>query len=190
MKIFVNELTPNQTISTTFLVKSKEMRSKKTGGQFVLVTFGDKTGDIVGQWWDNFEDSVDTFERDDIVFVRGLVNLYRNHLQISIHRLRPCQENEIDLSHYFPTTRFDVDQMFDELMAIISQFRNQPLRQLLQNIFSNEETVRKFKRAPAAKTMHHPYLGGLLEHTLSLVNLCRKVGSHYDGIDVDLLQTG
>lgn len=190
MKIFVNELTPNQTISTTFLVKSKEMRSKKTGGQFVLVTFGDKTGDIVGQWWDNFEDSIDTFERDDIVFVRGLVNLYRNHLQISIHRLRPCQENEIDLSHYFPTTRFDVDQMFDELTAIISQFSNQHLRQLLQNIFSNEETVRKFKRAPAAKTMHHPYLGGLLEHTLSLVNLCRKVGSHYDGIDVDLLQTG
>ncbi len=190
MKIFVNELTPNQTISTTFLVKSKEMRSKKTGGQFLLITFGDKTGDIAGQWWDNFEDAVETFDKDDIVFVRGLVNLYRNHLQISVHRLRPCQENEIDLSHYFPTTRFDVDQMFDELMGIIRQYRNPYLRQLLENIFSDQETVRKFKRAPAAKTMHHPYLGGLLEHTLSLVRLCRKVGDHYDGIDVDLLLTG
>lgn len=190
MKIFVNELTPNQTISTTFLVKSKEMRSKKTGGQFLLITFGDRTGDIVGQWWDNFEDSVDKFDRDDIVFVRGLVNLYRNHLQISVHRLRPCQDSEIDLSHYFPTTRFDVDAMFEELISIVREFKNEHLKQLLINIFSDAETVRKFKRAPAAKTMHHPYLGGLLEHTLSLVRLCRKVGSHYDGIDIDLLMTG
>lgn len=190
MKIFVNELTPNQTISTTFLVKSKEMRSKKTGGQFLLITFGDRTGDIVGQWWDNFEESVDKFDRDDIVFVRGLVNLYRNHLQISVHRLRPCQDSEIDLSHYFPTTRFDMDAMFEELISIVREFRNEHLKQLLINIFSDADTVRKFKRAPAAKTMHHPYLGGLLEHTLSLVRLCRKVGSHYDGIDIDLLMTG
>jgi 3'-5' exoribonuclease len=189
-KIFISELTPNQTISTTFLVKSKELRSKKTGGQFALIGMADKTGDIVGQWWDNFEDTIDTFERDDIVFVRGLVNYYRNHLQISIHRMRLCQEHEINLSHYFPTTKQDVELMFAELMSIVHEFKNIYLRQLLINIFSDENTTTKFKKAPAAKTMHHPYLGGLLEHTLSLVKLCRKVGGHYDGIDLDLLQTG
>jgi len=189
-KIFVRDFTPNQTISTTFLVKSKELRAKKTGGQFAMITFTDRTGDISGQWWDNFEDAIDTFDKDDIVFVRGLVNVYRNHLQIQIHRMRPCLPHEVDLTHYFPTSKFDTDQMFTELMNIVREFQNSHLRQLLENIFADEETTRKFKRAPAAKTMHHPYLGGLLEHTLSLVKLCGKVGSHYDGIDVDLLQTG
>jgi 3'-5' exoribonuclease len=189
-KIFIGDFVSNQTVSTTFLVKSKELRSKKTGGQFALITLADKTGDIVGQWWDNFEDTIDTFDRDDVVFVRGLVNSYRNHLQISIHRMRLCQEHEIDLTHYFPTTKYDVEEMFVELMDIVREFNNPYLRQLLENIFADESTARKFKKAPAAKTMHHPYLGGLLEHTLSLVKLCRKVGEHYLGIDVDLLQTG
>jgi 3'-5' exoribonuclease len=189
-KIFIGDFVSNQTVSTTFLVKSKELRSKKTGGQFALITLADKTGDIVGQWWDNFEETIDTFDRDDVVFVRGLVNSYRNHLQISIHRMRLCHEHEIDLTHYFPTTKYDVEEMFVELMDLVREFNNPYLRQLLENIFADEATVRKFKKAPAAKTMHHPYLGGLLEHTLSLVKLCRKVGEHYPGIDVDLLQTG
>ncbi len=190
MKIFISDFAANQTVSTTFLVKSKELRSKKTGGQFALLTLSDRSGDISGQWWDNFEDSYETFDRDDIVFARGLVNAYRNHLQLSIHRVRRCEEREIDLTHYFPTTKFCVEAMFTELMGIVQAFQNPHLRQLLENIFADEATVRKFKRAPAAKTMHHPYLGGLLEHTLSLVRLCRKVAEHYSGIDLDLLQTG
>jgi 3'-5' exoribonuclease len=189
-KIFIRDFTPNLTVSTTFLVKSKELRNKKAGGQFALITLSDRTGDIVGQWWDNFEETIDTFDRDDIVFARGLVTIYRNHLQLSIHRVRPCQDHEFDLCDYFPTTKYDVDEMFAELMAIIGEFKNPHLRQLLQNIFADENTARKFKKAPAAKTMHHPYLGGLLEHSLSLVKLCRKVGEHYQGIDIDLLQTG
>src|SRR5262245_5320549 len=189
-KIFIRDFAPNQTISTTFLVKSKELRNKKTGGQFALITLSDKTGDITGQWWDNFEDTIDTFDRDDIVFARGLVTVYRNHLQVSLHRMRLCQEREYNLADYFPTTRYNVDEMFAELMAIIAEFKNEHLRRLLQGIFADENTARKFKKAPAAKTMHHPYLGGLLEHSLSLVKLCRKVGGHYDGIDIDLLQTG
>ncbi len=189
-KIFIRDFAPNQTISTTFLVKSKELRNKKTGGQFALITFSDKTGDIVGQWWDNFEEAIDTFDRDDIVFARGLVTVYRNHLQLSIHRMRLCQEHEYSLTDYFPTTKYNVDEMFSELMAIIGEFKNEHLRRLLQSIFADESTAQKFKKAPAAKTMHHPYLGGLLEHSLSLVKLCRKVGEHYHGIDIDLLQTG
>ncbi len=189
-KIFIRDFTPNQTISTTFLVKSKELRNKKTGGQFALITLSDRTGDIIGHWWDNFEETIDTFDRDDIVFARGQVTVYRNHLQLSIHRMRLCQEREYNLTDYFPTTRYDVDEMFAELVAIIGEFKNEYLRRLLQSIFADENTARKFKKAPAAKTMHHPYLGGLLEHSLSLVKLCRKVGEHYQGIDVDLLQTG
>ncbi|MEP7274060.1 MAG: OB-fold nucleic acid binding domain-containing protein [Acidobacteriota bacterium] len=190
MKIFISDFVPNQNVSTTLLVKSKELRTKKTGGQFVLMTLSDKSGDIAAQWWDNFDEVIHTFDREDIVFVRGLVNTYRNHLQLAVHRMRRCDEREIDLAHYFPTTKYDTDEMFAELMETVRGFRNVHLRRLLEGIFANEETARKFRRAPAAKTMHHPYLGGLLEHSLSLVRLCRKVGEHYSGIDVDLLQTG
>src|SRR5262252_5098749 len=127
-KIFIRDFTPNQTISTTSLVISKELRNKKTGGQFALITLSDKTGDITGQWWDNFEDTIDAFDRDDIVFARGLVTVYRNHLQLSIHRMRLCQEREYSLTDYFPTTKYDVDGMFAELMAIIGEFKNEYLR--------------------------------------------------------------
>lgn len=189
-KIFIRDLAPDQTVSTTFLVRAKELRNKKTGGQFALLVLADRTGEIGGHWWDNFEDAWNTFEVDDIVFARGLIGWHRNKLQMSVHRVRPCNEREIDLTHYFPTTKYDVEEMFAELLTIIGEFADPHLRQLLENIFADEETVRKFKRAPAAKSMHHPYLGGLLEHTLSLVRLARQVGRHYEGIDVDLLLTG
>ena len=178
MKTFISQFVPNQNVSTTFLVKSKELRTKKTGGHFVLMVLSDKSGDIAAQWWDNFEETIDTFERDDIVFCRGMVNNYRNHLQLAVHRMRRCEEREIELAHYFPSTRYDTEEMFADLMSTINGFSNAYLRDLLLKIFADVETVRKFKRAPAAKTMHHPYLGGLLEHSLSLVRLCRKVAEH------------
>src|SRR5262245_66580447 len=111
-KIFIRDFTPNQTISTTFLVKSKELRNKKTGGQFALITLSDKTGDIIGQWWDNFEESIDAFDRDDIVFAGGLVTVYRNHLQLSLHSLRVRPEREYNLADYFPSTNYAVDEIF------------------------------------------------------------------------------
>lgn len=190
MKIFISDFVANQTVSTTFLVKSKEIRNKKTGGQYLVLTLADRTGEIVGNWWDNFEETLDTFDSEDIVFARGLISLHRNRLQLTVHRLRPCLEHEVDLTHYFPTTKYCVDAMFTELMGIVRGFNNHYLRQLLENIFADEAIVKKFKRAPAAKSMHHPYLGGLLEHSLSLLKLCHKVGGHYEGIDLDLLQTG
>ncbi len=190
MKIFIRDFATNQTVSTTFLVKAKEFRDKKGGGQYLTLTLADRTGDIAGHWWDNFEESAETFKVDDIVFARGQVIVHRNRLQLTVHRVRPCEEREYELADYFPTTKYNIDQMFAELMQTVQGFANPHLRRLLENIFADEKTVKKFKRAPAAKTMHHPYLGGLLEHTLSLVKLAQKVGSHYDGIDLDLLQTG
>lgn len=190
MKIFIRDFVVNQTVSTTFLVKAKEYRDKKGGGQYLTLTLADRTGDIAGHWWDNFEESAETFKVDDIVFARGQVIMHRNRLQLTVHRMRPCEEREYELADYFPTTKYNIDEMFAELMQTVRGFANPHLRQLLENIFADETTVKKFKRAPAAKTMHHPYLGGLLEHTLSLVRLAQKVGSHYEGIDLDLLQTG
>jgi 3'-5' exoribonuclease len=190
MKTFINQFGINETISTYFLVKSKEFRNKKAGGQYLTLNLADCTGEIAAHWWDNFEEAADTFEVDDIVFARGQIILHRNRPQLTVHKVRAVNENEYELSDFFAASKFNVDEMFAELLSIIQGFENKFLKQLLENIFASEETVRKFKRAPAAKTMHHPFLGGLLEHSLSLVKLARKVGTHYEGIDLDLLQTG
>jgi 3'-5' exoribonuclease len=190
MKTFIRDFVTNQTVSTTFLVKAKEYRNKKSGGQYLTLLLADRTGEISGHWWDNFEETAETFDVDDVVFARGLVVVHRNRMQLTVHRMRLCEAREYHLTDYFPTTKYDVEEMFAEVMQMVRGFANAHLRQLLENIFADEITVQKFKRAPAAKTMHHPYLGGLLEHTLSLLKLAHKVGSHYEGIDLDLLQTG
>ena len=146
MKIFIRDFVTNQTISTTFLVKAKEYRDKKGGGQYLTLTLADRTGDINGHWWDNFEESAETFKVDDIVFARGQVIVHRNRMQLTVHRMRPCEEREYELADYFPTTKYDIDEMFAELMQTVQGFANPHLRHLLEKIFADEVTVRKFKR--------------------------------------------
>ncbi len=188
--IFVADLQANESITTTFLVKSKEVKSKKTGEPYLSLTLGDKSGELDAKMWDNVEEVDTTFDRDDFVKVKGLVQVYRNRPQLTIHKLRRCQDSEIDFADYFPKTTKDVEVMFEELLKIVDSIEKLPLRELLMSLLLDEEVSAKFKQAPAAKTLHHAWLGGLLEHTLSLCNLCKLVVQNYPGIDLDLLLTG
>lgn len=188
--LFVADLQANQSITTTFLVKSKEVKAKKTGEPYLSLTLGDKSGELDAKMWDNVEGVDTTFDRDDFVKVKGLVQVYRNHRQLTIHKLRRCVDNEIDFADYFPKTTKDVEVMFEELLGIIDSIENTSLRELLMSLLLDEELAAKFKQAPAAKTLHHAWLGGLLEHTLSLCKLCKLVVQNYEDIDRDLLLTG
>ena len=187
---FIADFQANQSITTTFLVKSKEIKSKKSGEPFLSLTLGDKSGELDAKMWDNVEEVEHTFERDDFVKVKGLVQVYRNRPQLTIHKLRRCEEDEVDFADYFPKTTKDVEVMFEELLGIVDGLENPHLRELLMSLLTDEDFVAKFKQAPAAKTLHHAWIGGLLEHTLSLCKLCRLVAQNYEGIDVDLLLTG
>ena len=187
---YVSGLEANQVITTIFLVKGKEVRSKKTGEPYLSLTLGDKSGDLPAKMWENVEDVAPTFDRDDFVKVKGLVQVYRNKQQLTIHRIRRCQETEIDIADYFPKTTKDVEGMFGELLSLVNQINNPYLKELLVNFLNDSEFVFKLKEAPAAKTLHHAWLGGLLEHTLSLCRLCQVVAQHYPEIDLDLLITG
>ena len=188
--LFVADLQANQAITTTFLVKSKEVKSKKTGEPYLALTLGDRSGELDAKMWDNVEDVESTFDRDDFIKVKGLVQIYRNRPQLTIHKLRPCQDGEIDFADYFPKTTKDVEVMFEELLGIVDGIETQPLRELLMSLLMDEEFATQFKQAPAAKSLHHAWLGGLLEHTLSLCKLCKLVVQNYDGIDLDLLLAG
>ena len=187
---FVSDLQANQQVTTTFLVKAKEVKAKKTGEPYLSLTLGDRSGDVDAKMWDNVEEVESTFDRDDFVKVKGLIQIYRNRPQLTIHKLRRCQEHEVDFADYFPKTTKDVDTMFEEILNMVDGVGNPHLRELLMAFLLDDEFVVKFKQAPAAKSLHHAWLGGLLEHTLSLCRLCRIVAPHYPEIDLDLLLTG
>jgi len=140
--------------------------------------------------WDNVAEVEPTFGRDDFVKVRGQVRLFNNKQQLTIHRMRRCQESEVDLGDYLPKATRDVEQMFGDLLALVSRIGNPYLKKLLENLLNDSEFALKFKQAPAAKTLHHAWLGGLLEHTLSLCRLCQRMAEHYPELDPDLLLTG
>ena len=187
---YAGELVPNQTITTSFLVHVKEIRQKKGGEYYLSLLLGDRTGDVDAKMWDNVNDVLDTFDRDDFVKVKGLVQVFHNRTQLRIHKLRRMEEHEIDFADYFPASQRDPEGMWRELQGIVAGIGNPHLKALLDAIFGDEEIVRRYRRAPAAKQIHHAFLGGLLEHVLSVSAMAKQAAAHYANIDRDLLLTG
>jgi len=189
-KIFVKDLEVNQVVVSSFMITYKELRQKKDGGYFLSLTLSDKTGDLLAIMWDNFQDIVASLEVNDFVNVKGSVSIYNNRLQMILHRIKKLTEKEVDPADYLPSSKEDPEAMFQRLEEVISSVKNPYLRRLLEQIFSDGEIARKFKLAPAAKGLHHVYLGGLLEHTLSVIDLCQMVCQHYQDLNRDLLIGG
>jgi 3'-5' exoribonuclease len=185
--VFVTAIVPNETITTHFLVTHKEVRQKKTGEPYLSLLLADRSGEIEAKMWDNVSEILTTFERDDFVKVKGLAQVYNNRPQFTIHKLRRLEDHEVELTDYFPCSARDADEMFAELLSIIESIQNSDLKALLQLIFKDERLATLYRRAPAAKSIHHAYLGGLIEHVLSLCALCRTVAAHYRDVDIDLL---
>jgi 3'-5' exoribonuclease len=187
---YVNELEANQTITGVFLVSSKEVRQKKTGEPYLSLILTDRTGDLEAKMFDNASEAMDTFVRDNFLRVKGMIQVFQNRPQLSIHKLQLVAETEIDIADFLPASKRDRDEMFRELQGLIADFTNPHLKALLESIFSEETIAMRFRTAPAAKTVHHAWVGGLIEHVLSLAQLAKFTGRHYAGIDMDLLMAG
>ncbi len=187
---FVADLEANEKLTGIFLCKAKELRLKKSGEPFLSLVLSDRTGDLDAKMWDNVEEVQDSFERDHFLKVRGTVLLFRNKPQLQIHKLRRVEESEIRLADFLPTTRCDVDAMFAELLGYVRAVEQPPLRDLLLSLLEDETVAHEYKRAPAAKTLHHAFFGGLLEHVLSLCRMATLVVQNYPRLDRDLLIAG
>jgi 3'-5' exoribonuclease len=187
---YVCELQENSTPSIALLVQSKEIRQKKTGDPYLSLILSDKTGDIEGKMWDNVAEVLYTFERDDFVRVKGLVQIYHNRVQLVIHRLRPMEDREVDFTDFFPASKHDPAVMWEELRGHVNSVVNPHIRGLLNAVLDDEEIARRYRVAPAAKQIHHAFLSGLLEHVLSLCRLSKLIAPHYPFIDIDLLLAG
>ena len=187
---YVKELAPNQVISTFFLVQNKEIRQKKSGEPYLSLSLADRTGELDAKMWDNAAEVMETFDRDDFVKVKGLVQIFHNRWQLTIHKLRRVADHEVVLADYFPASDRDPDEMMAQLRSVVAGMTNPHLRGLLDAMLDDPEIARRYKTAPAAKQIHHAYLGGLIEHVLSLCAMAALAASHYRIIDLDLLLTG
>ena len=192
---FVRELKPDEISTAVFLVGTKEVRQKRTGEPYLSLILSDRTGEIDSKMWDNVGEIVETFERDDFVKVKGLMQLYNNRPQFTIHKLRRVEDHEVDFRDFFPASQNDPAAMWAELRGIVSAIANDHIRGVLNAFLDDPDVAARYQVAPAAKSIHHAFRSGLLEHVLSLLKLARLVGAHYEAsqsglIDVDLLVAG
>ena len=180
----------NQQVTTWFAVASKQTRSRKDGGQFLALTLADSSGQIEARMWDNFAECVDAFSEGDVVKVRGEVCRFNGKLQLNLDRVRVAASDEFELADFVPHTRKDVGEMWASLGATVDSLTEPSLQMLLRSIFDDPVVSERFRQAPAAKTLHHAWIGGLLEHVVSLVGICELAARHYPEINRDLLLTG
>jgi 3'-5' exoribonuclease len=186
---FVTDLNSEQNITTFFLVHEKEIRSTREGKQYLRLELGDRSGTIEARMWDQFEVAVKDIGRDDFVKVQARVEIYRNKPQLSLQNLRLAKPEEIDLADFLPQTKGDVAKLYAEMLEYAGSIGNPWLKKLVIGIISDPAIAKRYKRAPAAKVMHHAYLGGLLEHVIGLCGLAKQAAAHYPELDVDLLLT-
>ena len=173
------------------MVVSKQVKPKKTGEPYLALTLGDRTGQIEAKMWDNVEEAIDAFEQDDFVKIKGLINKYKNRFQITIHKMRRLGESEVDFADYLPKTTKDIGRTVARRWPdSLRRSRIAHLKALVEAFMADPEIAEAYRNAPAAKTLHHAYIGGLLDHVVSLFRSCDLMCRNYPQINRDLLLTG
>jgi 3'-5' exoribonuclease len=188
-KVFISELQEGQQVRDLFLVARKNLAETKAGKPYLAMTLMDRTGEIEARVWDNAAGFDSHAEVGNYVLVQGKAKSFRDQLQLGVVFLEQVDLQTISLVDFMPASKRPVAQMQAELADIIASVADPDLQQLLTKIFSGN-TLEQFSTAPAAKKMHHAYIGGLLEHTLSVTGLAEKIADHYPGLDRNILITG
>jgi 3'-5' exoribonuclease len=174
-----------------FLVLMKQQRTTKSNKAYLNLILGDKTGQLEGRVWELTDPRIaKDFERGDIVKARGSASRFDDRLQMKIDQLRVALPSEVDKADLLPSTTYDVAELWRQLLGFIDSFTNSDLKLLLGTIVSDPAIAAAYQEAPAAKQLHHAWLGGLLEHVISLLTLADRVAPHYPLLDRDLLMTG
>src|SRR5213080_1822215 len=169
MKEFFLEQCPqheNQNITASFVVASKQIKPKKSGEPYLALTLADRTGTIEAKMWDGVPEAMNSFDQDDIIKVRGLINKYNGRFQLTIHKLRRMDETEVEYADYLPKTSKDVNELWKTVADFVASFKDPNLKALIMAFMADPEIERAYKNAPAAKTLHHAFIGGLLDHVV------------------------
>lgn len=178
----------NREITAFFAAASKQVRTGRDGGRYFALTLADRTGQVDGRMWEI--DEAGDFDPGDVVKVRGEVCRFNERLQIKVEKIRRATADEYELSDFVPQSQRDIGEMWTELEGWVASFRDPDLKALLEAFLNDEEIARGLREAPAAKGLHHAWIGGLLEHILSLMGMCEMAARHYPEVNRDLLLTG
>ncbi len=186
---YLKDYREGQKLVGTYLCKTKQVLKTKAGKTYYSLMLQDKTAIVDAKIWE-LNNGIASFEAMDYIFCEGLVTSFQGNIQMNISRLRKSEEGEYDPADYIPTTNRDVKQMMGEVLAYVESVKNPYLSKLLKMFFIEDTAfVKEFKRHSAAKSVHHSFMGGLLEHTLSVTNMCNYFANAYPKLHRDLLIT-
>lgn len=187
---YIEDLREDMTINEIYFCRKKQELQTKAGKPYYSVTLQDKTGNLDGKVWNIMSGGIDEFSSLDYVNVSGRITSFQGNLQLNIDRVRKCEEGEYDEADYMPCTKKNMDEMYGELTQLIGTIKEPHLKQLLEQFFVQDGTFQKnFRQHSAAKSVHHGFIGGLLEHTLGVTKLCDFFANTYPLINRDLLLT-
>ena len=187
---FIESLREGERINDVYLCKYKQSAVTKNGKPYENVILQDKTGTIDAKIWDPNSMGIDDFEMMDYVAVMGDVSSFQGALQVSIKRVRKVREGEYEPSNYLPVSEYDIEDMYKQLLTFVNGIKNPYLSKVVKHFFVEDvDFVKQFKFSSAAKSVHHGFVGGLLEHTLSVLKLCQFYVNQYPILNEDLLYT-
>lgn len=187
---FISELTPGDEVESTFLVHRKEIRERRDGRLYLSFRLGDRTGLIDAVMWDKIGPVKDTVKQDDFVQIVGRAGTFNEKIQITLTKVKKCREDSVDFSDFLPTTQRDPLAMLEELKELLKGIGDRFIKKLLGLFIDDPDFCSKFVAAPAAVEIHHGFLGGLVEHTLSVVSVLDKLRPVYPKANRDLLLAG
>ena len=186
---YIKDLREGEMVSEVYFCRKKTVAQSKTGKTYYSLMLQDKTGTVDGKIWD-LNNAIGHFEDMDYIRLDAQVTSFNNALQLNIRRVRVAEETEFDVADYMPCTEKNTDEMYGRLLSLCASVQNEHLRTLLKRFFEEDaDFAARFKRHSAAKTMHHAFIGGLLEHSLSVAEICDFMAGHYPLLNRDLLVT-
>ncbi len=187
---FIRDFRDSEVVKDVYLCKQKVFAETKNGKTYLSLILQDKTGTIDAKVWEPYSPGIRDFEALDYIEIHGKVTTFAGSLQLSVDQIYKVEEGEYDPSNYFPCSDRDADEMYTELLGYIASVKTPCLNRLLTKVFiEDRDFATKFKKHSAAKSMHHGFIGGLLEHTLSVVKICDFFAAQYTILNRDLLLT-
>jgi 3'-5' exoribonuclease len=187
---FISDLKEGEIVESVYLVREKSFDTTKNGNPYIALELSDKTGMVDCRKWDALKSLFDSFSVDDFVKVKAKVEFFRKYPQLKIDSIEKTSDKSVDISLYMPVSDRNRDEMFKDFLSEMKSIENPHLKALAQAVFLDKDISAKFRIAPAASDFHHPYIGGLLEHTLACVQLAKMISLKYEDINIDLLLCG
>jgi 3'-5' exoribonuclease len=180
----------NKSIDSYFVLSSIQARERKQGGAYLAAVLTDKTGSFDARMWEDFSEALEGCTAGGYVKVRGLISNYQGKFQITLQKMRNAAESEVEPGDFLAITTKDIEAMWAELRGHVAGFADKDLKRLVLAFLDDEEIAAAYKKAPAAKLLHHAWIGGLLEHVVGLLNVIKAVGPCYPEANIDLIMTG